>query len=42
MVKGTLLRRGPVPGEVFLGEVDEGTGKGGVVGNESMVEIGKA
>ena len=37
-----LLRRDPVLGEVFLGEVDEGTGKGGVVGNKSAVEIGKA
>ena len=42
MVKGLLLRRGPVPGEVFLGEVDEEMGKGGVVGNESAVEIGEA
>jgi len=28
--------------EILFGEVDEGTGNIGVVGDESMVEIGKA
>ena len=42
MIKGLLLRRGPVPREIFLDEVNEGAGDGGVVGDESSVEIGKA
>ena len=42
MIEGLLLGRGPVPREVFLGEVNEGAGDGGVVGNESPIEIGKA
>ena len=42
MIKGLLLRRGPVPREIFLGEVNEGAGNGGVVGNKPSVEIGKA
>ena len=42
VIKGLLLGRGPVPREIFLGEVNEGAGNGGVVGNESLVEIGKA
>ena len=42
MIKGLLLRRGPVPREIFLGEIDEGVGNGRVVGNELSVEIGKA
>ena len=42
MVEGLLLRRGPVPREIFLGEVNEGVGDVGVVGNELLVEIGEA
>ena len=42
MIKGLLLRRGPVPREVFLGEVNEEAGDGGVVGNELLVEIDEA
>ena len=42
VIKGLLLRRGPVPKEIFLGEVDEEVGNGEVVGNEPSVEIGKA
>ena len=42
MVKGLLLGRGPVPRQVFLGEVNEGTGNGGVVRDEPSAEVGKA
>ena len=41
-VEGCLTRRGPVPGEVLLGEVEERASDVGVVGDESSVEIGKA
>ena len=41
-VKGRLTRRGPVPGEVLLGEVKERAGDVGVVRNETSVEIGKS
>ena len=41
-LKGGLTRRGPVPGKVLLGEVEERAGDVGVVGDESSVEIGKA
>ena len=40
-VEGSLARRGPVPGEVLLGEVEERASDVGVVGDESLVEIGK-
>ena len=42
MIKGLLLGRGPVPRKIFLGEVNEGAGNGGIVGNELPVEIGEA
>ena len=41
-IKGGLARRGPVPGEVFLGEIEEGAGDVRVVRDEVSVEIGKA
>ena len=41
-VKGGLARRGPVPGEVFLGKVEEGASDVGVVGDESTVEVGES
>ena len=41
-VEGGLARRGPVPGEVLLGEIEEGAGDIGVVGDEASVEIGEA
>jgi len=41
-VERSLASRGPVPLEVFLGKVDEGTGDVGVVWDESTVEVGKA
>ena len=41
-VEGFLAGGGPVPLEVFLGEVDEGAGDVGVVGDESLVEVGEA
>ena len=37
-----MARRGPIPGEVLLGEVEEGPGDIGVVGDEPAVEVGKA
>ena len=36
-----MARRGPIPGEVLLGEVKEGSGDVGVVGDEPAVEVGK-
>ena len=42
MVEDLLLRRSPVPREIFLDEVNEGAGDGGVVRDESPVEVGKA
>ena len=41
-VEGGLARRGPVPGEVLLWEVEEGVSDIGVIGNEASVEIGEA
>ena len=41
MVEGLLLGGGPIPGQVFLGELNKGTGNGGVVRDESLVEVGK-
>ena len=40
-VKGGLARRGPVPGEVLFGEVEERAGDVGVIRDESSVEIGE-
>jgi len=41
-VEGVLAGRGPVPLEVLFGEVNEGTGNVGIVGDESAVEVGEA
>jgi len=41
-VKGSLTSGSPVPLKVLFGEVDEGTGDIGVVGDESTVEVGEA
>ena len=41
-IEGGLARRGPVPGEVLLGEVEEGASDVGVVGNEPTVEVGES
>ena len=41
-VKGGLARRGPVPGEVLLGKVEEGASDIGVVGDKPMVEVGES
>ena len=41
-VEGGLTRRGPVPGEVLLGEVEERMSDIRVVGDEPSVEIGEA
>ena len=41
-VEGGLTRGRPVPGEVFLGEVEERASDVGVVRDESLVEIGEA
>jgi len=41
-VEGFLAGGGPVPLEVFLGEVNEGTGDVRIVRDESSVEIGEA
>ena len=41
-VERSLASRGPVPLEVFLSEVNEGTDDVGVVWNESTVEVGEA
>ena len=41
-LKGGLARRGPVPGEVLLGEIEEREGDVGVVRDESSVEVGKS
>ena len=42
LIKGLLTGGGPVSVIVFLCEVKEGAGDGGVVRDESMVEISKA
>ena len=41
-VEGRLTRRGPVPGKVLLGEVEERTGDVGVVRDKASIEIGKS
>ena len=41
-VEGGLARGGPIPGEVLLCKVKEGSGDVGVVGDKSAVEVGKA
>ena len=41
MIEGLLLGGGPVPREVFLGEINEGAGDGEVIRNKSMVEVGE-
>ena len=41
-VKGSLAGRGAIPREVFLGEVNEGSGNVGVVRDETTVEVCKA
>ena len=41
-VEGGLTCGGPVPREVFLGEIEEGTSDIGVVGDETSVEVGEA
>ena len=40
-IEGGLTRGGPIPREVFLGEVEEGASDIGVVGDELSVEIGE-
>ena len=37
-----MAGRGPVPGEILFGEIEEGTSDIGVVGNEAAVEVGEA
>ena len=37
-----MARRGPIPGKVLLGEVEEGASDVGVVGNEPTVEVGES
>ena len=41
-VKGSLASGGPIPAIVFLSEVQEGAGDGGVIGDEPTVEVSKA
>ena len=41
-VKGGLTSGGPIPREVFLGEVKERAGDVGIVGDELSVEIGES
>ena len=41
-IEGRLTQGGPIPGEVLLGEVNEGTGDVGVVRDKVSVEVGKA
>ena len=41
-IEGGLAGGGPVPGEVFLGEVEEGASDVGIVGNEPTVEVGES
>ena len=42
MIEGMLLKGCPVPREVFLGQINERMGKGGVIGNKAMLEVGKS
>ena len=37
-----MAGRGPVPGEILFGEIEEGASDVGVVGDEAAVEIGEA
>ena len=41
LVKRLLTSGGPIPVIVFLCEVKEGIGNGGVVRDESLVEVGE-
>ena len=41
-VVGGLTGGGPIPRQVYLGEVYEGSGNVGVIGDETSIEIGKA
>ena len=41
-VERVLTSGGPIPREVFLGEVDEGLGDVGVVRDETLVKVGEA
>ena len=41
-MKGRLVRGRPIPSQVLFGEVDQGAGNIGVVGDESLIEVGKA
>jgi len=41
-VEGGLAGRGPVPLEILFGQIDEGAGDIGVVGDESPIEVCKA
>ena len=41
-VEGRLTGRGPIPGKVLLGEVEERAGDVGVVRDEALVEIGES
>ena len=40
-VERSLAGGGPVPGEILLGEVEEGASDVGVVGDEPAVEVGE-
>ena len=41
-IEGLLTSGSPIPVIVFLGEVEEGAGDCGVVGDEPMIEVSKA
>ena len=41
-VEGGLTRGGPVPGQVFLCEVDQGVGNIRVIRDKSLVKVGEA
>ena len=41
-IKGRLASGGLVPREIFLGEVNKGSGDIQVVGDELLIEIGEA
>ena len=41
-IEGRLTQGGPIPGEVLLGEINEGMGDIGVVRDKVLVEIGEA
>ena len=42
LVKGLLTSGSPVPAIVLLGEIEKRAGNYGIVGDEPMVEVGKA